>query len=57
MSERCSKCGISLKRELLLALMIDHCGAQTNRQPHECPEGGDHDFVLLAGAGTQEGST
>jgi hypothetical protein len=39
----CIKCGVSLRRECLIALMMD-CGATSNKQPHECPCGGDHDF-------------
>uniref|UniRef100_A0A6M3JAJ3 Uncharacterized protein n=1 Tax=viral metagenome TaxID=1070528 RepID=A0A6M3JAJ3_9ZZZZ len=38
----CTKCGVSLRRQILFALMID-CGAKTS-DPSECPQGGDHDF-------------
>lgn len=39
---KCSKCGVTLRRQALLAMMID-AGAQT-LDPCLCPEGGDHDF-------------
>lgn len=40
---KCLKCNISLRRQILMAMMID-AGAQT-LDPCLCPEGGDHDFV------------
>ena len=39
---KCSKCGVTLRRQMLLAMLID-AGAKT-RDPCLCPEGGDHDF-------------
>ena len=39
---KCTKCGVTLRRQALLAMMID-AGAET-LDPAECPEGGDHDF-------------
>ena len=40
----CSKCGASLTRAMLLALLQD-AGAQVNPRPDECPKGGEHDFI------------
>jgi len=42
LNDICVKCGVTLRRQLLLALMID-AGAKT-RDPTLCPEGGEHDF-------------
>jgi hypothetical protein len=42
LDDECAKCGVSLRRQILLALLID-AGAQTI-DPSQCPEGGDHDF-------------
>lgn len=39
---KCKKCGTTLRRQLLMAMMVD-AGAQTSN-PSECSEGGDHDF-------------
>lgn len=41
--DKCSKCGVTLRRQVLLAMMTD-AGAKT-LDPCLCPEGGDHDFV------------
>jgi hypothetical protein len=43
LDDECSKCGVTLRRQALQAMMID-AGAQT-LDPALCPEGGDHDFV------------
>lgn len=40
----CEKCGEPFSRAALAALMVDF-GAQTNVDPCECPEGGDHSFI------------
>lgn len=42
LNDKCVKCGVTLRRQMLLAMMID-AGARTN-DPCECPSGGDHDF-------------
>lgn len=40
---KCTKCGVTLRRQFLMAMMID-AGAKT-LNPCICPEGGDHDFA------------
>ncbi len=40
----CEKCGVSFKRQVLIALMVDISRGSSTPAPHECPEGGDHDF-------------
>lgn len=40
---KCSKCDITLRRQILWAMAID-AGAKT-LDPCLCPEGGDHDFI------------
>ena len=42
LDDKCIKCNVSLRQQMLLALMID-AGAKTS-DPSKCPEGGDHDF-------------
>lgn len=39
---KCTKCGVTLRRQAFLAMMID-AGVET-LDPCLCPEGGDHDF-------------
>jgi len=41
-SWKCTKCGESLGRSMLIAMAID-AGVQTT-DPSECPKGGYHDF-------------
>lgn len=43
LSDRCSKCGVTLRRQALLAMVVDAGGKTLD--PCICPEGGDHDFV------------
>jgi len=44
LNDKCTKCGISLRRQIALALLIDTQGAKT-LDPCLCPKGGDHDFA------------
>ena len=39
---KCKKCGVTLRRQALLAMAID-AGAKT-LDPALCPKGGDHQF-------------
>jgi len=41
-STKCTKCGVSLRRQILFATVLDMGGNAPD--PCECPEGGDHDF-------------
>lgn len=43
MDMKCTKCGVTLRSQAFMAMMID-AGART-LDPSLCPEGGDHDFV------------
>lgn len=43
----CSKCGESFHRAMMLALLVDFGGAKCSPEPHECQEGGDHDFEYV----------
>lgn len=43
LDDKCTKCGVMLRRQMFLAMMID-AGAQT-LDPCICPKGGDHDFA------------
>jgi len=44
LDDKCSKCGVSLRRQMALALLIDTQGAKT-LDPAVCPKGGDHNFT------------
>lgn len=39
---KCTKCGVSLGRQVLFAIAIDAGGSAPD--PCKCPEGGNHDF-------------
>lgn len=41
----CDKCGETLNRLLIFALMIE-CGARCGQSPSECRAGGEHHFVI-----------
>ena len=41
---KCIKCGVTLRRQMCLAMLIDFGNAKTSADPSVCPEGGDHIF-------------
>lgn len=43
LNDKCSKCGQTLRRLMLLA-MIQDAGAECHPRADECSAGGDHDF-------------
>ncbi len=49
----CKKCHQSFTRLACLALLID-LGCSSSRDPSECPEGDEHEFVKLAELQSQE---
>ena len=44
---KCAKCGISLQRLMLMAIMVD-AGTKVVPSPLDCSEGGEHDFSETA---------
>jgi|OpeIllAssembly_1097287.scaffolds.fasta_scaffold00035_25 hypothetical protein len=45
LDQECSKCGETLKRAFLLAMLLD-AGARSNLDPLRCPRGGEHDWFV-----------
>lgn len=44
LDEPCVKCGESIRRLMILAMMVD-CGARCYPHPLHCAGGGEHDFA------------
>jgi len=49
MSETCSKCGLTVREAMLIALMCD-MGARCSTDVINCPGGGKHDYTFTVGS-------